>query len=52
MNDLSHEELEKAAQPLIDILYKYYNPHTKIIVEYDYVEILSGEMAIPIKLRD
>jgi hypothetical protein len=49
---LMHDELKQAAQPLIDILYNYGNPHSIIIVQQDSVEILSGEMAVPIEVRD
>lgn len=46
------EELKNASQPLIDILYKYYDPHTIIIVNQETVEILCGDMTIPIVPRD
>lgn len=49
---LSFEELKNAAQPLVDILYKYYNPHTTIIIEMDHVEILCGDMAVPFEIKD
>jgi hypothetical protein len=52
MNKPTFEELQKAAQPLIDILYKYYDPHTVIMVEQTSVEILCGNMATPIEARD
>lgn len=47
-----HEELKNAAQPLVDILYKYYNPHTIITVEMGHVEVLCGNMAAPFEVRD
>lgn len=48
----SFEELKEAAQPLVDILYEYYDPHTAILVEMDHVEILCGDMVVPIEVRD
>jgi len=51
-NKPTFEELQIAAQPLINILYKYYNPHTMIMIEQGCVEIVCGDMAVPIKLRD
>lgn len=52
MPDPSFEELQAAAKPLIDILYKYYDPHTTIIIDQASVEIVAGVMAIPFKVRD
>ena len=49
---LTHEELKQAAQPLVDILYKYYNPHTAIIIQMDHVEILEGDMVVSFEVRD
>jgi hypothetical protein len=51
-NKPTFEELQEAAKPLIDILYKYYNPHTTILVEQTCVEIVCGNMVVPIKSRD
>jgi hypothetical protein len=52
MNKPTFEELQIAAKPLVDILYKYYDPHTIIMVEQGCVEILCGDMIVPIKVRD
>lgn len=40
------QELQDAAQPLVAFLKKYYNPHCRVIVETDHVEVVSGEMSI------
>ena len=46
------EELEKAAKPLLDFLYKYGSPYTRIIVEVDKVEVTEHSMYVPIEVRD
>ncbi len=49
---LTHDELKEAAKPLIDILYEHGCPHSVIVVRMDSVEIFSGEMAVPVEVRD
>lgn len=46
------EELKKAAKPLVDYLYKYGSPHSKIIVEMDSAEMVSGDCACKFEVRD
>lgn len=46
------DELKKAAEPLVDYLYKYGTPHDAIIVMMDSVNHLSGEEVSPIDVRD
>ena len=46
------DELQKAAQPLVDYLYKYGSPHSKIIVEMDNAEMVSGDCACKFEVRD
>ena len=46
------KELENASKPLLDFIYKYGNPHTKIIVEMDGVEMVSAECACKFEIRD
>lgn len=49
LNNLKRfQELEKAARPLVDFLKSNYNPHCKIIVEVDRVEVVCGEMSSPL----
>ena len=45
-------ELKKAAEPLLDFLYKYGTPHSRIIVEMDGAELVSGDVACRFELRD
>jgi hypothetical protein len=52
MNRPSSEELKAASQPLVDILYKYYDPHTTIMVEQGSVEVLRGDMCTPLEIKD
>ncbi len=39
-------EFEKAVKPAIRYLLKNYNPHTKIMIDYDTAELLSGEAVV------
>jgi hypothetical protein len=48
----SFETLKMLAGPLVDILYKYYDPHSVIVITQTSVEILTGDMATPIEPRD
>lgn len=43
------EELREAAKPLVKFLNENYNPHCKVIVEVDGVEIVSGEVTVKIE---
>ena len=45
-------ELEKAAQPLIDFLNKYYNPMATAIVTEGRIDILVNDMGMPLEVRD
>ena len=44
--------LRKRQKPLVDFLNKHYNPMTIAIVRESRVEILTGEMAMPLEVRD
>ena len=46
------DELEEAAKPLVDFLYKYYDPHTSIVVTESNVDVLCANMGIPLEIRD
>lgn len=47
---ITHEELQKAATPLISLIKKYsHSLHIKVIVEEDYVEVLEGKIGLSIK---
>jgi len=48
----THEELKEAAKPLLDILYKYYSPMYKIILDMGHIEVVDSDMGAPIKIRD
>lgn len=37
---------EEASRPLIKFINDYFDPHTKVIVETDGAEIVSGEMSM------
>lgn len=38
------EELRKAARPLIEYIRRNWNPHTKVIVDVDTAEVVTGEL--------
>jgi hypothetical protein len=46
----SFEELKELAKPLQDWLIANFNPHCKIEIDYDGVEVLSGEMRLPMQV--
>jgi len=51
MND-KQKELKELAKPLVDLLYRDYHPHAKIIIEQGNVEIVEGVLSVPNDLRD
>lgn len=46
------EELKKAAQPLIDFLYKYGSPYTAVIVQMEKAELFELELMANFEVRD
>jgi len=45
-------ELEKLSKQLVDYLYKYGSPHTKIVITQRGAEHVEGVIGIPFELRD
>lgn len=45
------EEFKESAQPLVNFLNKYYDPHTRAIVDTSHAELLSGEMGVPFEVK-
>lgn len=45
-------EFEKAMSPAVTWFHKNCNPHQRIIIEADGVELVSGEMAFPVEVVD
>lgn len=48
----THEELVAAATPMLELLNKYYCPHDRAIICEGSVEIVCGDMAAPLPIRD
>ena len=46
------DEFRALCKPLNDWLQKNYDPHTKIIIETNYAEIVRGEIGIPFEVKD
>jgi hypothetical protein len=46
------EELISAAQPMLNLLYKYYDPHTSIIIEMGFIKVVQDKMGAPLDIRD
>lgn len=46
------EEIKELAQPLIEYIKNNYHPHTKIIIEDDFVEVVETIYGIPIEYED
>lgn len=42
--------LQKAAEPLVEYLRKYYCPHDQIIVSYDFVKVTQDKMGAPFEI--
>ncbi len=51
-NKPKREELRSAAMPLLELLNKYYHPHTYAVVTEGYVEIFEGSMGVSLPVRD
>lgn len=45
-------ELRKLAQPLIEFLRENYNPHSSIIIDYDFAKVVIDEIGIPFEVED
>ena len=52
MNKEKFKELETATKPLLDFLNKYYDPMVMAVVTLSRVEILTGEMGMPLEVKD
>lgn len=46
------QEFKKLAKPLNEWLQKHYSPHSRIIIEYDNAEVVSGDIAVTFDLFD
>jgi hypothetical protein len=46
------EELEKIKKPIEDFLNKFCCPHDTLIATQGHMELLSGEIAIPLEILD
>lgn len=46
------QEFKELAKPLNEWLQKHYSPHSRIIIEYDNAEVVSGDMAVTFDLLD
>ncbi len=45
------KEIEKISKPLVEYLKKNYNPHTSIIIDENYIRVVSDEVSIPLKSK-
>lgn len=52
MNEDKLKEFEKAMKTAVEWFRKNCNPHQRIIIEMDGVELVSGEMAFPCEVPD
>ena len=51
-NKQRRAELEKLKEPIEDFINKWCCPHDTLIVQQGHIELLSGEIVIPLKLLD
>lgn len=55
MEKINREELEELkvlSQPLVDFLYKYYNPHAMILITMTSAEVVETDIGVPFAIRD
>lgn len=52
MKDKKIEKIKELAQPLIEYIRNNHHPHTKIIIEDDFVEVVATIYGIPIEYED
>lgn len=52
MGEEKLKEFETAMKPAVEWFRKNCNPHQRIIIESDGVELFSGEMAFPVEIKD
>lgn len=52
MSQKSFYALQKASEPLVEYLRKYYCPHAQIIVSWDFVKVMQDEMGITVRSDD
>lgn len=52
LNKQRMEELEKIKKPLEDFMNKWCCPHDTLIVTQGHMELLSGEVVIPLEILD
>lgn len=50
--DEKKEEFRNLAQPLVEYLRKHYHPHARIIIGYEYAEIVEGTKCEYFKLEE
>lgn len=48
----THGELKSAAMPMLAFLNKYYHPHAYAVITEGNVEIVIGDMSVPLPVRD
>lgn len=46
------EELKEAAEPLIELLSKFSNPYTSVVVSCDSIEVIEVTTRIPLEIKD
>lgn len=52
MENVTHEELKKAAEPVIELLNKYGSPYTTVIIQQDKIVVTQDVMGIPLPVND
>ncbi len=45
-------EFKELAKPLNEWLQKNFPPHSRIIIEYDNAEVVSGDIVVPFEIFD
>jgi len=51
-SSVTHEDIQEAAQPLYQMLCKYGDPHTSILITQGFIKVMQDELGIPLPVQD
>jgi len=52
INKQRTEELQKIIKPIEEFMNKYCCPHDMLVIQQGFVQLLSGEVGIPLEIPD
>jgi len=51
-SNVTHEELKEAAQPLHQLLCRYGDPHTTVVITQGFINVMQDEIGAPLPVPD